>query len=109
MSVKVCLILAVVAALASCRQSRPREVAIDVPAMGGTACGEIVSNAVVATDGVYRDSVRLDLTQRKVNVRFDSMRVAVKNIEHAIADAGFDANTIPGREEARARLPADCR
>jgi hypothetical protein len=37
------------------------------------------------------------------------MKLGQKNIEHAIADAGFDANGIPASAAAKAALPEACR
>jgi hypothetical protein len=47
-------------------------------------------------------AVHCDLIQHAVRVTYDTRKLARKNIEYRISDAGFDANEIP----ARARAPA---
>ncbi len=82
---------------------------ISVPQMRSTECSRIVLQHL---DMLGRDavmSVDLDVEGRKVSVTYNSRVTARKNIEHAIAAAGFDANQIPARPQARDRLPAGCR
>ena len=99
-----------VAALAvSCRTKDIRTVAIRVPEMKNQSCAQIVGEAVARQQGVLRERVELDPVNRVVRVTYDSMQLAIKNIEHAIADAGFQANDIPANPKAREALPADCR
>ena len=40
-----------------------------------------------------------------MTVRYDSMKVGMKNLEAALADAGFETPTFPANAEARKRLP----
>jgi hypothetical protein len=42
-------------------------------------------------------------------VRYDTLRQSLKNLEYAVADAGFDANDIPANETVRSNLPEACR
>lgn len=96
-------------ALLGCRQSRPREVVVQVPGLNGAPCAERIREALAQTDGVNLATVQFDYERQQVTVGFDSMNVATKNIEHAIAGAGFDANSIPADAAARANLPPECR
>ena len=41
-----------------------------------------------------------------MTVTYESIVASLKNIEFAIADAGFNANDIPANAEAAARLAA---
>lgn len=93
----------------SCRREDIRTVTIQVPGMKAPRCVERVVDAVARQQGVQRDTINLDLAARTVVVTYDSMQLAVKNIEHAIADAGFQANEIPANESAREALPEECR
>ncbi len=97
------------AACAGCRRSDPRQAMIDVPAMRGPACAKIVREALHRVHGIDRNNIEVDMERRRVLVPYDSMIVALKNLEHAIADAGFDANDIPANPDAQARLPETCR
>jgi len=42
-------------------------------------------------------------------VKYDNVRLGRRNIEVAIRNAGFAVNDLPANEEARAKLPAECR
>jgi hypothetical protein len=54
-------------------------------------------------------TIAVDLTNRTLRVRYDSLKMSLKNIEFAIADAGFEANNTPASASAAAQLPAECR
>ena len=107
-----------------CRQQDIRTVTVQVPAMKNEACAERVSEAVAselvsgAGEHANRQIVRSlvlsgaivpDLANRTVIVRYDSLRLSLKNVEFAIADAGFEANNTPASAQAAAQLPPECR
>jgi hypothetical protein len=54
-------------------------------------------------------TIRIDLTSRTVTVKYDSIKMSLKNLEFAVADAGFEANNTPASETAAAQLPPECR
>jgi len=83
-----------------------RELTVYVPEMAGPACAEAARNAVMKQDGVL--GATPDLDARTLTVRYDSRRLATKNIERALAMAGFNVGGFPVNAEARARLPQDC-
>ncbi len=58
-----------------------------------------VSNAVVRLEGVLDETVVFSGTG-SMELKYDSMKLARKNIEYAIAAAGFGANEIPASREA---------
>lgn len=60
-----------------------------------------VSNAMASLDGVFDQSITFQ-GNGSVTVRYDSMKLARKNIEYAVAAAGFGANDIPAKSK-----PAD--
>lgn len=116
--------LAAAVLLAGCRQQDIRTVTIQVPAMKNAACAQIVSEAVawelagnpgerpnrqLARSLQLSGLLSLDLTNRTVRVKYDSLKMSLKNIEFAIADAGFEANNTPASKSAAAQLPQDCR
>jgi len=98
---------------AACRMQDMREVQIRVPGMRCERCAQQVTDALRKLEGVRLDSVEADGEQGLVFLRYDSMRVARKNLEHAIADAGFDVDTkplpLPANAAAREALPEACR
>ena len=97
-----------VAGLAGCRTSDIRTVVIAVPDMKNAACQKLIANSLATTDGIFSDAVVFDLEKRTVTVRYDSMKLAIKNIEHQIAKLGFSTADIPADPAARAALPAEC-
>ena len=94
---------------ASCRTKDVRTVLIYVPEMRNIACSEIVVRAVSRCIGVVTSKVEVDLSRRTVTVSYDSLVTALKNLEFAIAEAGFQANEIPAKEDAARNLPPECR
>jgi copper chaperone CopZ len=97
-----CLVLA-------CRRQDIRTVTIRVPAMGSAACTNIVAEALQKAQGIPPEWIRADIEKRTVTVTYDSLQRATKNLEFAIADAGFQANDTPANPQAATNLPADCR
>lgn len=77
------------------------------PQVHNAACEARVRTALVGTDGVLPESIVVGTG--RVTVTYDSMKVAIKNLECAVAGAGFDAGDIAADTEARKALPADCR
>jgi copper chaperone CopZ len=88
--------------LVSCRQQDVRTVTVHVPGLKDDASAEKVRKALAATEGVVADKVRVDVGARKAVVTYDSMKVAIKNIEFAVADAGFSAKA----EQSEKPVPA---
>ena len=106
--------LAALLALATgCFRNPVSEMELEIPAMR-TATGERLVKEAVASlgmneqDGAIR-SVRTDAVQRKAWVVFDNVRLGRRNVEVAVRHAGFAVNDLPAVEEARAKLPPECR
>lgn len=83
----------------SCRQQDVRTVTLTCPQVVGARAAEVVVRALSKADGVRVDSIRVE--DGKVTVTYDSMKLAIKNIEFTIAEAGFDAGDIPADTKAR--------
>jgi len=92
-----------------CRLSDQREFTVRAPGLKNDACVERVARALAVLDGVDLASLRFDVAAGTIQVRYESMKLGRKNIEHAIARAGFDANDIPAPAAAKAELPESCR
>ncbi|MGQ9660717.1 MAG: heavy-metal-associated domain-containing protein [Kiritimatiellia bacterium] len=105
----VCLVLPVLIVAASCRRHDYRTVRIDVPGMKNQVCQEIVLRTVRAIPGVRQQSIECDMKRRCVILTYDSIVLSMKNIEMAIAKAGFDANDVPADPAAVKALPSECR
>ena len=93
-----------------CRVSDVREATIVAPDVRNEACRQVVLKALKALPG--RDDLELvsaDFATGTLVVRYDSMKVGTKNLEDAIAQAGFAAGPFPANPEAASKLPPECR
>lgn len=81
---------------------------ISVPGLKNEACARIILIAVGRQAGVKQGSA-FNFQQKIIIVRYESLVTALKNIEFAIAEAGFQANEVPAKEEAARALPPECR
>lgn len=107
---KVAAYLAVVLACLSCFSCRQRDIrttTIQCPKLTSEKASEIVFKALSRTDGVLSDSIRFE--PGKVTVTYDSMKVAIKNLEYVIAEAGLAAGEYPADPKAEAALPEELR
>lgn len=81
------------AAASGCRRTDVRDFEVSVPE--ATAEDAAALRAALAPYvGVKEDSVEFDPARRVLSLRYDSMQIAKKNIEMAIAEAGFTANGV---------------
>jgi hypothetical protein len=93
--------------LSSCRQKDMREVVIKVPGLKNQACAKVIQDAFMRQPGI--ESIRPDFQKHEIAFTYNSMVIAIKNIEFTIAEAGFNANDIRARTNAIAALPPECR
>ena len=84
---------AATAVFAGCRRTDVRDFEISVPAMT-PASETVIRQALAKYAGVEQNSYRFDHAAKKVFLRYDSMQIAKKNIEMAIAAAGLEANGV---------------
>jgi len=85
-AVAVCLV-------AGCRRTDVRDFEVSIPKM--TAESEpAIRQALAGFAGVVKPSLKFDQQAKKLTLRYDSMQLAKKNIEMAIAKAGFEANGV---------------
>lgn len=114
----------------SCRRSDVRVVEIHVPEMKNDSCARIVSWAVGnemsrgithhdaktqdslrrrrINDMLQKGTIKTDIDARILTVEYESLTLAIKNLEYAVAKAGFSANEIPADPKAAKALPAEC-
>ena len=78
-----------------------------MPELKNRQCEELILAALRKTEGVLADKTQFG--KNSVTVTYDSMKLAIKNLESAIAEAGFTANDTPAVPAARAALPAECK
>jgi copper chaperone CopZ len=77
-----------------CRETDVREMTIQVPGMAADADVQRIRKALAPLNGVNREQAVFDVKDKKIVLTYDSMVIAKKNIEIAIAEAGYDANAI---------------
>lgn len=93
--------------LGACRKQDMRTVMIKVPGMKNAACAKLIQDAFLKQPGIQ--SLQPDLQKGEMTITYNSMVVALKNLEFTIAGAGFDANDIKAFSNAVAALPPECR
>ena len=114
------LALAALAVAGGCRVRDVRTTTIRVAGLRNEACSNEIAKALARLpDSRYTNDRNnaemclrieaIDYATGDLTVRYDSMKVGVRNLEDAIAGAGFDTPTFPASEAARAKLPAACR
>jgi len=107
---KICVfavLLMTVILFVSCRQQDIRKVVIKVPGLKNQVCAKIIQDAFMRQPGIVSTSP--DYQKHELTVTYNSMVIAVKNLEYTIAAAGFDANDTPAYTNAAAALPKECR
>ncbi len=97
----VCLIMTV-----SCRRHDYRTVNIYVPAMTNEATAQVVGTALSKVEGVNGQGMQLDIPKMTVTLTYDSLVTALKNIEFAVAEAGYDAFTLDKNGRPTRGVPA---
>jgi copper chaperone CopZ len=80
--------------MSGCRVSDIRELTVQVPGMAAESDVQRIRQALAPLNGVNKEQAVYNVTNRTIKVTFDSMVVANKNIEIAIAEAGYEANGI---------------
>ena len=86
--------IAVAACLATgCRRTDVRDFEISIPALTAEA-EPAIRQSLMGFAGVEKSSLKFDRQAKKLTLRYDSMQLAKKNIEMAIAKAGYEANGV---------------
>lgn len=80
--------------LCGCRIQDQRELVIKVPQMKTEGDVAKVRTSLLPLRGIDLEHAKFDLAAQTLTLSFDSMVIAHKNIEIAIAEAGYDANEI---------------
>jgi len=92
-----CLV-AIAVLISSCY--RPDEITVEVstPQLAGQADADLIERALTEKNGTNMEMVKtvaFDFDARLVRVTYNAKLTALKNIQHAIAGAGFQADHIP--------------
>jgi copper chaperone CopZ len=87
------LALVLSVAFVGCRRTDVRDFTVTVPSMTQEDVS-IIKEALSVYGGVDQSSLKFDLASRTVKMKYDSMQLAKKNIEMAIAKKGLEANGV---------------
>jgi len=80
-------------AFVGCRRTDVRDFVVSIPSM--TAADQATIAASLAPyAGVDKQSLVFDFEKHELRLSYDSMQLAKKNVEMAIAAAGFAANGV---------------
>ena len=82
-----------IAVSSGCRRSDVRDFEVSIPSLAPES-EQTVRNALARFGGVEQDSLAFDRESKTLRLRYDSMQLAKKNIEIAIAKAGLEANGV---------------
>ncbi len=90
---KIAIVLLCLAVFCGCRRTDVRDFTIAIPSMTQSD-RDLITDAIAKYGGVEKDSYVFDFENHKFFLRYDSMQVAKKNLEIAIAREGFTANGV---------------
>jgi len=96
--------------ISGCRVRDLEVASLSAPEVRNAACSNVVAAALLRLPGREHLAIKsIDYSTGTIVVRYDSMKVGTKNLEDAIAQAGFPAGPFPANEEAAKQLPPECR
>lgn len=85
--------IAVCALSSGCRRTDVRDFEVSIPALSADN-ESAIRQSLAMFGGIDKSSLKFDRASKKLFLRYDSMQLAKKNIEMAIAKAGFEANGV---------------
>lgn len=85
--------LTVLFALAGCRRTDVRDFSVEIP-QATEADVPAIAASLSPYAGIEKTSLKFDAARHVLLLKYDSMQIAKKNIEMAIAGAGFTANGV---------------
>ena len=91
----------------SCRKEDVKTVVVKVPKLKNAVSAQIIQDAFMKQPGIK--SIHADFERHELTITYNSMIIALKNIEFVIAGVGFDANDTPAVPESVKKLPPECR
>ena len=80
-------------AVIGCRRVDVRDFTVTVPSMTQEDVS-MIQSALSVYGGIDHASLKFDVKSRTVKMKYDSMQLAKKNIEMAIAKIGLEANGV---------------
>lgn len=103
----------------SCYRNEMRSLEIHVPAMAGEVCKKVIMKQFLPLRGLEQDSIIFDYDKRMISLSYNSLEISSKNLEHAVAKAGFDVHApyrgeekkilLEGNPAAKKKLSPSCK
>ncbi len=87
------VIISAALVMAGCRRSDVRDFSVHVPDVTRENI-QLVGSVLGRYGGIDMSSLSFDDTKKVLSLKYDSMQIAKKNIEMAIAKTGFTANGV---------------
>ncbi len=87
------ILLALALVVVGCRRADVRDFTVSLPS---TTINDqpAIAAAIAMYAGIDKSSLKFDPQTKTLALRYDSMQLAKKNIELALAKAGFEANGV---------------
>ena len=82
-------------------------VSINLPTMVCGTCKKTITKAIYAVEGVK--GVDIDIDKKVAQVKFVPLQTNLATIEHAVTEAGYDANEKKRNSDAYEKLDACCK
>ena len=97
--------------ITGCHRQDIQTLNIQVPGMKTDGCASLIYSTLQPLNHSIEGIVKVvtDVPARRVDVTYDSRKIAIKNIEYIITGIGFEANGFPPHPAAQEKLPVDCR
>lgn len=93
--------------LSACFRPDHRTIVVAVPQMASPACFAEIQKALTAVEGI--EGAQPDYEKRTLAIKYNALKLGIKNIEFVVAGAGFDANDTQAPANVKANLPEGCR
>ena len=82
-------------------------VKIDLPTIQCVMCQEVITDGLIAMDGVQ--TAYVNLNEEKVLVKYDKSKIALNDLDQTITKLGYQAGDVPANAEAYNNLPGCCK
>ena len=82
-------------------------VKIELPTVQCGMCQQIITEGLMATDGVQ--TAYVNLNEEKVLVKYDKTKIALTDLNQTITKLGYQAGDVPADAEAYNNLPGCCK
>ena len=106
------LALAVIALyLTGCYRQDVVTIEVKIPQLKSPQCADIIQKSLEKYNTpklIIIKSIQFDYTTKSAKITYDAGQTAVRNIQHWIAESGFQADSIAPFPGTRERLPKEC-